>query len=102
MARKKDFDTYRYNDDQIEVLPYFLYEVDLYRIEPMRANLLASKFIKSNKLLDVEEVKVIKRFKNLSIDRFVTLLGAPKSFIEENNLPKYELKKKKKNEKRTR
>lgn len=85
--------TYRYQDCQIEVLPCFLYEVDLYFISPRRANLLSCRYYTSDTLLKVKEVEVIKRFKNFNIERFITLLGAPISFIEENNLPIYELKK---------
>lgn len=84
--------TYRYEDCQIEVLPYFLYEVSIYRIALMRANILSTRYYTSDKLLKVKEVEVIKHFKNFNIKRFITLLGAPKSFIEENNLPIYELK----------
>ena len=83
--------TYKYQDSQIEVLPYFLYEVSIYRIAPMRVNILSSRYYISDKLLNVKEVEVIKQFKNFNIERFITLLGASKSFIEENNLPVYEL-----------
>lgn len=85
--------TYRYQDNQIEVLPWFLYEVDLYFISPRRANLLSHRYYTSDKLLNSKEVEVIKRFRNFNIERFITLLGAPISFIEENSLPIYELKK---------
>lgn len=85
--------TYRYQDSQIEVLPYFLYEVDLYFISPRRANMLSNRLYTSDRLLNVKEVEVVKRFKNFNIQRFITLLGAPISFIEENNLPIYEPKK---------
>lgn len=85
--------TYRYQDNQIEVLPYFLYEVDLYSISPKRTKILLSRYYTSDKFLNVKEVEVVKRFKNFNIQRFITLLGAPISFIEENNLPIYELKK---------
>lgn len=85
--------TYRYQDCQIEVLPTFLYEVDLYFISPRKANLLSCRYYTSDKLLNVKEVEVVKRFKNFNIERFITLLGAPISFIEESNLPIYELKK---------
>lgn len=59
----------------------------------MRANILSCRYYTSNKLLNVKEVEVVKRFKNFHIERFITLLGAPMSFIEDNNLPIYELKK---------
>lgn len=58
----------------------------------MRANVLSTRYYTSNKLLEAKEVEVIKRFKDFNIERFITLLGAPQSFIEENNLPVYELK----------
>ena len=84
--------TYSYQDLQIEVFPYFLYEVNIFRISPMRANILSSRYYISDKLLNVKEVEVIKRFRTFNIERFITLLGAPPSFIKENNLPIYELK----------
>lgn len=85
--------TYWYQDSQIEVLPCFLYEVDLYFISPRRANMLSNRYYTSDRLLNVKDVEVVKRFKNFNIQRFITLLGAPISFIEENNLPIYESKK---------
>lgn len=87
--------TYRYQDSQIEVLPYFLYEVSIYKTAPKMSSILSSKFYTSKKLLEVEEMTILKRFRNFDIERYVTLLGAPQSFIEENNLPIYELKKRK-------
>ena len=55
----------------------------------------------SNKLLKIKkDVKVLKKTREYEIIQFVDLLGAPQSFIEENNLPIYELQKRKKNEKR--
>lgn len=91
--------TYRYQDYQIEVLPCFLYGVDLYFVSPRRANLLSCRYYTSDRLLNVKEVEVVKRFKNFNVERFITLLGAPISFIEENNLPIYELKKSSKKKK---
>lgn len=85
---------YRYLDSPIEVLPYFLYEITLYRIDPRRCNILSSRYYTSNKLLSVPGVEVVKRFRSFHIERFITLLGAPKSFIEENKLPVYEPKQK--------
>lgn len=55
--------------------------------------MLSSRMYTSDKLLNVKEVEVTKKYKKFSIIRFITLLGAPKSFIEENNLPIYELRK---------
>lgn len=88
---------YCYSDLLIEVLPYFLYEVTIYRADSKRSNMLSCKYYISNKLLKVNEIKVLKRFKSFNIIKFITLLGAPKSFIEDNNLQVYNpIKKKKK------
>lgn len=61
----------------VETLPYFLYVVELYRISKHRANIISSRYYISNKKLSVPESKVIKRFKEFHIERFITLLGAP-------------------------
>ena len=90
--------TYRYQDNQIEVLPYFLYAVDICIVAPKISLSFGYRYYTSNKLLNVKEVEVIKRFNNFNIERFITLLGATISFIKENNLSIYELKK---HEKRT-
>ena len=42
--------TYRYQDSQIEVLPYFLYEVSIYKAAPKMSSILSSKFYTSKKL----------------------------------------------------
>lgn len=77
---------YKYQDLYVEEMPYFLYEVSLYRIEKNRANLLCSKYYKANKLLKIKECELVRRFNNVSIERFITLLGVPESFIKENYL----------------
>ena len=91
--------TYEYQGHQIEILPTFLYEVSLYKIFPTSSTMLSSRYYTSNKIIKVEESKVVKRFKNFFIERFITLLGAPISFIKDNNLPIYELKKQSKKKK---
>ena len=94
--------TYRYEDSQLKVLPFFLYEVSVYRISQNRISSLSCTLYKSDKFLNTKERETVKRFKNFSIDRFITLLGAPMSFIEENNLPIFEFKKPKKKTKNER
>ena len=54
--------------------------------------MLSNRLYTSDRFLNVKEVEVVKRFKNFNIQRFITLLGAPISFIEENNLPIYKSK----------
>ncbi len=93
--------TYRYENSQIEVLPYFLYEVSIYEIHKNRFNILDNKIYTSNKFLKIRNsVKVLKKTREYEVVQFIDLLGTPLSFIEEVNLPIYELQKRKKNEKR--
>ena len=87
--------SYRYNDLNIEVLPYFLYEVSFYKISENMANMLEKRYYKSDKLLNVKET-TIKKYKHYTLIRYINLLGAPIEFIEDNYLPEYELIKKKK------
>ncbi len=98
MTQKKSHSgikTYRYENLQIEELPYFLYEFTIYKIYKKGFLLLSSKYYKSDNLLNVKESKVIKRFNKFSIVAFVTLLGTPKEFIEQNNLKEFEYEKRK-------
>lgn len=80
----------------IEALPYFLYEMSLYWMSSRRSNMLCCKYYISDRPLKVKSVEVVKRFKNFHLERFITLLGAPMSFIEDNNLQVYEPKQTKK------
>lgn len=58
------------------------------------ACILGSKYFKSDKLLNIKkDVEYLKKTKDYNIVRYIDLLGAPMSFIEENNLPIYELRK---------
>lgn len=81
-------------------MPYFLYEVSVYKIAKNMAGLLDSKFFKSDKLLKIKNEVTCKKFKDYQIVRYVDLLGAPMEFIEENNLPIYELRKPSKKKKK--
>lgn len=87
---------YQYNEDKIESMPYFLYEISYYKIEKNMAGLLDFKYFKSDKLLNIKNKIECKRYKNYLIIRYINLIGAPIEFIKENNLQLYELKKKKK------
>ena len=86
--------TYKYQESKLVELPHYLYEVCIYRLSSKCVSSLSTRYYISNKFLEVPEREIIKRFKNCTIERFITLLGAPYSFIKENNLPIYELKKK--------
>lgn len=85
---------YVYNGETITVSPFFIYEVDLYRIAKNRANIISTRYYKSNKLLNIKDVEVVRRFDKFTIERYITLLSAPQSFIEENNLSLYTPKRK--------
>ena len=43
-----------HSGDNLEVLPYFLYEVDIYRISFNRINLLSSRYYISDKFLEIK------------------------------------------------
>ena len=87
-------ETYRYGNLQIEVLPKFLYEVDISKISKDVSAMLSDRYYTSDELLNAPETTVIKRFNSFMLVRFITLLGAPLSFIQENNLQPYTLLKK--------
>lgn len=95
MARTKqlsvdDIIAYEYKNHAIEEMSYFLYEVEYWKINlQYNSYILRSQFVKAKDLLDIEESTLIKKGKDFSIYRCITLLGAPKSFIEENDLPIY-------------
>lgn len=92
--------SYIYNGCRIEVLPYFLYEVCLHKYWKNGYCILGSKFIKSDQLLDIKQANVYKRVDEYLLEKDITLLGVPSSFVEENNLPVYEINKIKKKLKR--
>ena len=93
MAKPTISVSYRFGENRIEPMPYFLYEVSVYKIAKNMAGLLDSKFFKSDKLLKIKNEVTCKKFKDYQIVRYVNLLGAPIEFIEENHLPIYELRK---------
>lgn len=85
---------YIYEGSKIEVLPYFLYEVSIYKYWKNGFCLLGNKFFKTNKPL--RQYNNFKYFKEYFVEKEVSLLGAPIEFIEELNLIIYKPKKKKK------
>ena len=92
--------SYRFGENRIEPMPYFLYEVSIYKLTKNMACILDSKFYKSDKLLKIKKDVEYKKVKDGSIVRYVDLLGAPMEFIQENNLPIYELRKPSKKKKK--
>ena len=100
-------DTYVNEDgDRIEIMPFFLYEisVDRYIVEGKftRVENHGSKFIKSTKPIHskiVTEYYPNKKKVKYCIIKSLVMLGALKEYINSNNFPLWELKKRK-NEKR--
>lgn len=95
--------TYLFQNNRVEIMPYFLYEVSIYKITKNMAFLLDSQFYKSDRILTVNKDVTVIKYKGYRLVRYVDLLGVTKEFIEENNLPLYEskqksIKNKKKNE----
>lgn len=94
MAERTITTNYRFGENRIVAMPYFLYEVSVYKLSRNMACILGSKYFKSDKLLNIKkDVEYLKKTKDYNIVRYIDLLGAPMSFIEENNLPIYELRK---------
>ena len=92
--------SYHFGEDRVEPMPYFLYEVSIYKIAKNMAGLLDSKYFKSDNLLKIKNEVTCKKFKDYKIVRYINLLGAPMEFIEENNLLIYELRKSSKKKKK--
>lgn len=105
MGRKKqltldDFTLYDYDGIGIEELPYFLYQVDYVKWGNNFANVLKDTLIKSDKELKLKDT-LLKKTDSWFLFRYITLLGAPKSFIQENKLPIFiPIKKRKRNVKK--
>lgn len=83
--------TYRFDGSQIEVLPYFLYEVCAYKLWKNGACMLKSRFFKSKTFLHIKNTEEFKTRDGYTIVRSIELLGAPYSFIKERKLPVYKL-----------
>lgn len=93
--RLKSSETYLYEGHQLIVLPYFLYEVDVYRIWENGFALVKTRRFKSNKFLKIKNYIETKYYEGHKLERSIELIGAPMSFIKENRLPVYRQKAKK-------
>lgn len=96
-----DFKMYSYKGSVIRALPYFLYEVKVYKHSRLEFIVLGSKFYKSDSLLKINFYNTVKYYDGYSIEHEMSLVGAPESFIKENDLQEYKpivkkLKKRKK------
>lgn len=81
--------TYLYNGYQLLVLPYFLYEVDVYKTWKEGFALVRSRQFKSDKFLKIKNSVDIKHYDGYNLERSIDLIGAPMHFINEQKLPIY-------------
>lgn len=51
--------------------------------------MLGNRFFKSDKLLDIKCHSKFKKCDGYSVEKEITLIGAPYQFIRENNLSEY-------------
>lgn len=89
MVKRINPTSYRFNNNIVEEMPYFLYEVTIYQIKKDTANLLYSQLYKSNKFLEISKDTIIKKFRNFIIAKYVNIIGVTKEFIEDNHLQLY-------------
>lgn len=94
MEKHTDQKTYLLQDNRVEVMPYFLYEVSVYKITKDMAALMGSKFYKSDKPLNIKKDVTVKKCKDYDIVRYVDILGVTQEFVDEEKLPLYKPKKK--------
>lgn len=73
----------------IEVLPYFAYEISLHKYWKNGYCLLGSKLYKSDRPLDIKKGLAINKQKDYTLEKEITLVGAPKGFLEENKFKLY-------------
>lgn len=83
--------TYLLHGNRVEIMPYFLYEVNLYRITKDMVYLIDSRYYKSDKPLSIKK-HTIKKDKG--IVQYIDILGVTKEFVKENRLPIFQLNKK--------
>ena len=82
--------------DRVEPAKEYIYEISKYKIfrNEHRVELIADEYVKSKKFIKFKD-KVIGKKKDPVFEYItVSLIGAPKEFIERNNLPFYKLQKK--------
>ncbi len=101
MAKHTVRPSYRFGDERVEEMPYFLYEISIYKITKDGIGILNSKFLKSNKLLEIKKEVICKKYRNFQLMQCIDLRGVPIDFIIDNNLSLYEPFKKKKQNERT-
>lgn len=78
-----------FENQRIETMPYFIYEVSINKYWKNGFCVLGHKFYKSNKLLKTKDK--IRYYDNYIISKEIILLGGPEQFTKD--LPDFKLKK---------
>ena len=86
---------YIYNNYDIEILPYFLYEVCINKYWKNGFCLLGHKYFKTDKPLNIKKTSIYKKYKDYLIEKEIILMSAPYEYILKNNLQRRIIKKKK-------
>ena len=80
---------YRFGHNSVEILPYFLYEVTVYKITKNTVAIVNSQYYKSSKLLNIKKDTLIVRRNGYIIVTYLNVLGVTQEFLENNNLQLY-------------
>lgn len=80
---------YLYKGKKVELMPFFLYEVCIYKYWNGGCCILGTKFFKSNKPINLSKYRKVKTYGNYSIEKTISLEGIPASFVKECNIPEY-------------
>lgn len=81
---------YLYGDNIITESEKFIYEVSIYRVQKNRFNCVVSKQYILNHPVKKTGLLIKKYNKDIILIKYIDLLSAPRSFIDENNLKIYE------------
>lgn len=81
---------YRFGDDVVEILPYFLYEVSQYISTSNKFYCIKSEFIKRNTALNIKNSISVKQFNGYTIDTHINCIAVTEEFVNSNKLKVYE------------
>ena len=80
---------YHFGHNLVEILPYFLYEVTVYKITKNTVAIVNSQYYKSSRLLNIKKDTLIVRRNGYIIVTYLNVLGVTQEFLENNNLQLY-------------
>lgn len=82
--------------DRVEPAKEYIYEISKYQLfkNEGRVEIVAQEYVKSKKFIKFKDKVLGKKKDNIIEYITVSLIGAPKEYIEKNNLPFYKLQKK--------